>query len=162
MSSPVTITLLGEPKGKGRARFVRATGVAFTPEATRSYEAALKSRATDEMGDRPPMEGALSIDVLAQFLVPVSWSERKRQAALRGEILPAKKPDADNLLKCVGDGLNKVVWRDDAQIVSASIRKRYGHQALLCVTAKPAGRQPPATNTEDSGPTGTPTGASPK
>ena len=45
----------------------------------------------------------------ATFPVPTSWSRRKREAALTGTIQHIKKPDCDNLLKCV-DALNQVVW----------------------------------------------------
>lgn len=138
MSSPVTITLLGEPKGKGRGRVGKlASGrpVVFTPSATRSYEALLRQQASQEMRDRPPMEGPVQVAMRAQFLVPASWSQKKQQAALRGEIMPTKKPDADNLLKTL-DALNQIVWRDDAQIVRATVEKRYGLQAMLVVTAE--------------------------
>lgn len=148
MTAPVTITLLGEPKGKGRGRVGKlASGrpVVFTPSATRSYEASLKHAATEEMGNRPPFEGPVDLMVRAQFLVPASWSEKKRQAAIRGEIMPTKKPDGDNILKSVGDALNQVVWRDDAQIVTAYVQKRYAVQASLTIRA-----ESPATNTTAS------------
>lgn len=42
--------------------------------------------------------------------------------------------DVDNLLKIVGDGLNKIVWVDDRQIVEASVTKKYGSQSSLTVS----------------------------
>lgn len=135
----VTIAVLGEPKGKGRGRVGKLHNgrpVVFTPEATRSYEASLRHAASQEMGARPPMEGPVEMDLLAQFLPPASWSQKKRDAALRGEILPAKKPDASNVLKAAEDAFNQIVYRDDAQIVTSVLRKRYGTQAALIVTVK--------------------------
>ena len=140
MSSPITITLLGEPKGKGRGRATvsKKTGRAFvyTPAATVSYEASLKHAASKEMGARPPFDKAVSVEVTAQFLPPRSWSQKKQQAALRGEVFPTVRPDLDNAVKAIFDAFNKVVWRDDALVVRATVQKRYGTQAFVVVTAR--------------------------
>jgi Holliday junction resolvase RusA-like endonuclease len=45
--------------------------------------------------------------------------------ALGGEVLPTAKPDADNVVKAIFDGLNGVLWRDDVQVVDLRVRKRY-------------------------------------
>ena len=138
-NAPVTITLPGEPKGKGRGRATvsKKTGRAFvySPQATVNYEGMLRDAAGKEMAGRLPMEGAVEVVMLAQFMPAASWSKKKQAAALRGEVMPTKKPDADNLLKCL-DALNQIVWRDDAQVVTATVRKRYGTSASLVITAR--------------------------
>jgi Holliday junction resolvase RusA-like endonuclease len=123
--TPIVITLAGEPRGKGRPRFVRSTGVAFTPAPTRNYEAALRIAGQQAMAGRPPVEGPLAVNVEATFTVPASWSRRKRTDALAGAVRPTGRPDADNLVKML-DGLNKLVWHDDAQITDLAMVKRYG------------------------------------
>ena len=136
MRGPVQITLVGEPHGKGRPRFARSTGHAFTPAKTRAYESALRYAAQESMNGEPPLEGPLSVVVVAIFPVPSSWSRKKRDAAaLRNEIWPTVKPDADNLLKVV-DALNEVVFRDDKQIVDARIVKRYGDRPRLIIEVR--------------------------
>ena len=135
MSAPITIELRGEPKGKGRPRFVRSTGRAFTPAATRSYESHLRLAAQDVMGARPPLEGPVSIDVVALMPIPKSWSKSRRAEAALQMHRPIKKPDADNLLKVI-DALNEVVWRDDAQVVDAVIIKRYSDTPALKITVR--------------------------
>lgn len=132
MRAPIQIILAGEPQGKGRPRFVRATGHAFTPARTRSYESALRYAAQEVMAGAVPLEGPLSAVVVAVFPVPASWSGKKRQAARDGAIWPAVKPDADNLLKVL-DACNEIVWRDDKQIVDARIVKRYGDRPRLII-----------------------------
>jgi len=129
---PITIRLGGVPKGKGRPRFVRATGHAFTPAATRSYEAALRLAAQDVMGDRAPLSGPLRVIVAASFAIPRSWSKRKRLDALVGTLRPTVKPDLDNLLKCL-DALNGVVFDDDKQVVDATVLKTYADRPELTV-----------------------------
>lgn len=43
-------------------------------------------------------------------------------------IRPTKKPDLDNIMKCVTDALNEIAYQDDKQIVSASIEKYYSEE----------------------------------
>jgi Holliday junction resolvase RusA-like endonuclease len=136
---PITITLTGAPVGKGRPRVSTRNGFVrtFTPEKTRNYEAALRIAGQQEMQGRAPIEGPVAIVMSAIFPIPESWSRKKRDAALRGEIKPSVKPDIDNLLKTL-DALNEVVWRDDKQIVSAQIAKVYGPAPLLAITVRAA------------------------
>ena len=42
-----------------------------------------------------------------------------------------KKPDADNIIKVVADALNKVAYRDDADLVQVSFEKFYSWQPRL-------------------------------
>jgi Holliday junction resolvase RusA-like endonuclease len=129
---PLVIELLGEPKGKGRPRFARRTGHAYTPQETASYEACLRHEAALAMAGRAPLEGPLLVQVAAHFEIPASWSAKKRAAALAGEIRPTKRPDWENVAKML-DALNEVVWRDDAQVVSGLIEKHYSDRPRLRV-----------------------------
>ena len=124
----------GRPQGKGRPRFVRATGHAYTPEHTASYEAKIAGFAQAEML-RPPIElgRPIRLTVTAAFLPPASWSRKKRDQALLGMIRPTGKPDIDNLAKVVGDSLNGVVWHDDQCVVEATVRKVYAEYDELRV-----------------------------
>jgi Holliday junction resolvase RusA-like endonuclease len=129
MIDPITIRLAGVPKGKGRPRFSRASGRAYTPEATRSYEGALRYAAQQVMGDRPPLEGPLMVVMTAGFPIPASWSKSKRAAAYYAPC----KPDADNLAKVL-DALNEVVFKDDKQVVCLNMRKVYTATPALEIT----------------------------
>lgn len=137
---PVTISLGGAPMGKGRARaFIRGGHVAhYTPEKTRSYEGMIRTAAMDAMGSRPPIDQPVEFVMRAIFDVPVSWSKKRRAAALVGDIKPGKKPDLDNIAKAWWDALNGVVYRDDSLIVKVSLEKRYGPQALVVATVRAA------------------------
>lgn len=126
----VEIVLDGTPKGKGRPRFSSKAGRAFTPAATRSYEAALRYAAQVEQGDRPPFDGPLSIEVEAHMPIPKSWTKRRRADAVAGVAAPTSKPDIDNLIKTI-DALNGVVWADDAQVAEARVCKRFSEKPAL-------------------------------
>lgn len=136
MSDIITIRLPGVPVGKGRPRFSRRSGRAYTPEKTRGYELNLSYAAAQVMGDRPLLEGALEVVVSASFPIPQSFSKAKRLDALSGALRPAKKPDPDNLLKTL-DALNGVVWHDDAQCVDVSIKKFYADRPCFEVQVRP-------------------------
>jgi Holliday junction resolvase RusA-like endonuclease len=133
---PITITLSGAPVGKGRPRFVRKTGHAFTPASTRRYEDVLRYAAQVEMNGRAPIEGPVRVEVTALFPIPASWSKKKRSAAEAGFVYATVKPDSDNLLKVL-DSLNEVVWRDDKQITDARIVKGYSTAPRYVVTVTP-------------------------
>ncbi|HWE19664.1 MAG TPA: RusA family crossover junction endodeoxyribonuclease [Hyphomicrobiaceae bacterium] len=140
----VRIELAGEPRGKGRPRFSRRSGIAYTPGSTRTYEAALRHEAALAMQGRAPLDGPLSVTVDAWMPIPASWSRRRQLQASTGLIRPTGRPDIDNLVKTL-DALNRVVWRDDSQIVLIQVSKRYAERPRLDVvvsrlSAVPQGR----------------------
>jgi Holliday junction resolvase RusA-like endonuclease len=141
MSEAITISLAGAPQGKGRARaFVRGGHVGhYTPEKTRSYEGMIRTAAMDALGSRPPLDEPIEFVLRAVFPVPASWSARKQQQAIAGQIKPGKKPDLDNIAKAWNDALNGVAYRDDALIVRMALEKHYGPQPLVMVTVQPIG-----------------------
>jgi Holliday junction resolvase RusA-like endonuclease len=67
----------------------------------------------------------VQVSMALDCAVPQSWSGKKQRAALAGEIRPTSKPDIDNVVKAIFDGLNGVAWRDDVQVVSLTVRKHY-------------------------------------
>lgn len=72
-----------------------------------------------------PLTGPLK--VTARFYRPIQKSESKKRHRLKaqGIIRPTKKPDLSNYLKAFEDGLNGILWADDALIVSEVIDKYY-------------------------------------
>ena len=113
-----------EIRGKGRPRLTR-NGHAFTDEKTRNYENLVKLLAMQAM----EKAGATVTDkpvraiINAYFEIPKSYTKKKVQAIINGEIKPAK-PDLDNIIKCI-DGCNKVIFKDDVQIYSITATKSY-------------------------------------
>jgi Holliday junction resolvase RusA-like endonuclease len=128
----IIIEVAGKPMGKGRPRFARGTGVAYTPAETRTYENLLRAAAQDAMNGSPPLDCAVVLHMTATVPVPQSWSKKKQAQALSGALRPTTKPDCDNILK-LSDALNEVVFRDDKQIVEARITKHYGERPSLRV-----------------------------
>lgn len=132
----IEIFLAGAPRGKERVK-TAADGHAYTPERTVAFEGRLAYAAQLAMGERPPLEGPLELDVIMYLAVPASKPKKWRDAALRGEIRPTVKPDWDNGGKLT-DALNLIVWIDDKQIVDGRVRKWYSDRPRTEVRVKPA------------------------
>lgn len=123
----ITFTIPGKPTGKGRPRFARrgAFVATYTDSKTASYENLVKLAASQAMGGREPLAGAVSLSVYVYVMPPVSWSKKKRESALAGEIRPMAKPDSSNVLKAIEDGMNGIVYVDDKQAVTLRVDKFY-------------------------------------
>ena len=123
----------GQPVGKGRPRFSRATGTVYTPEKTARYEERLAWAAQSVMAGRPLLTGALQVDIEAHMEIPKSKTKAFRAAALDGKIKPTTKPDPDNIAKML-DALNRVVWIDDSQIYLLTVHKIYSERPHIQIT----------------------------
>lgn len=128
----VQFTVTGRPLAKGRVRFTK-TGHAFTPDRTVGFEGKLALAAQQAMDGRPPVEGPVAVTLEVHLPIAVSWSKKKREAAVLGHVRPTGRPDLDNFAKML-DALNLVVWNDDSQIVELVVFKRYSEAPQLAIT----------------------------
>lgn len=126
------ICIPGKPQGKARPRFTRA-GRAYTPSSTREYENLIRLQASRCMASSAPIEGPVSVTIVAHFAPPSSYSKKRREACLSGCEKPAKKPDLDNVVKAVLDGMNGIIFRDDSQVVQITASKTYGASEQVSV-----------------------------
>jgi len=81
------------------------------------------------MGNRPPLEGPIHLELTFPRARPKNqFGTGKKATVLRADApaLPACKPDADKLMRLVADALTGVVYVDDQQITTVTIRKRWG------------------------------------
>ncbi|MBU9175819.1 RusA family crossover junction endodeoxyribonuclease [Burkholderia gladioli] len=127
VANRVEFVVPGTPVAKGRPRFARQGGHVrtFTPEATERYENLVKLAARAAMRSTEPYAGPIRLIVNIGLPIPASWSLKRQAAAAAGEIGATKKPDADNVVKALKDGMNGVVYLDDGQVVDLWISKRY-------------------------------------
>lgn len=131
----------GAPQGKARARTFYNSKMgrmnSITPEKTVLYENLIKmSYLTVEENKRMPFQELmlpLKVSITACFEPPKSVSKKNREKMLKGEILPTKKPDIDNIAKVVLDALNGIAYKDDTQVVSLEVRKIYSEEACVKV-----------------------------
>lgn len=128
MSAAIYFVVYGEPHGKGRPRASSRGGFVrmYTPANTLAYEAEVARLAEAARGSWPVMSTPMSLRVVAHHAIPKSWSKRKQQQALEGQLIPGK-PDLDNVAKAVLDALNGVIYEDDRQVIRLVAEKRYSH-----------------------------------
>lgn len=126
--------------GKERPRQGRTRAgerVFYTPAQTKAYEELIQQCGALAMRGRPLFEGPVEVKLFIGVPVPPSWSKTKREQALRELILPTVKPDGDNVEKAICDGLNGIVWKDDAQITDGIKVKRYVARPGVTVWVRP-------------------------
>lgn len=132
-----TFTIHGTPFAKQRPRsgFNKRLGraVTFNTAANVAFEDTVASVAAQVFLD--PIEGPVSVTVEAVFCPAASWSKKRRAAAIGQP--HTQKPDGDNVLKAIKDGLNRIAWADDAQVADSRVVKRWGERAETRVTVNP-------------------------
>lgn len=129
----VELLLPGTPIAKARPRFTR-TGRTYTDLRTRTAEGRVLAAWIANGSHFSPAahRGPVSVELIATFTAAPSWTKRKRQSAIDGELPHTIRPDVDNLLKII-DGLNGAAWADDAQIITATVSKQYGETASTLI-----------------------------
>lgn len=126
----------GRPVPKGRARAgVGKSGKPFmwTPDKTTSTERVIREKVVEWMdanGLQEPHPGPVRVVVVNLYSRPGpnSYWEGKQPMGGHG--------DVDNLMKVVMDAMNKVLFRDDAQIVDGRSIKRYADRPGVYIVAE--------------------------
>lgn len=124
----IKITFPYEPKPKLRPRFRIMYGriATITPPETKQFEYLISEYYCFNAQHYCFEKGVpLSIELEFGMPIPASATKKSKIDMQAGIVLPAKKPDIDNLTKSVLDALNGVAWHDDAQIVEIKASKIY-------------------------------------
>jgi Holliday junction resolvase RusA-like endonuclease len=139
MSGAVTVVIGGPPTAKGRPRMT-CRGFAYTPAATRKYEAHGRLAAMLAMDGRPPIAVPVRAEITIDLPVPASWSAKRRDAALAGDIRPTSRPVTDNYIKAALDAINAIVIADDSLVVALAATKQYANvpQLTIMIATLPA------------------------
>ena len=142
----------GRPSPKERHRTVAFAGAdgrvhmrSYTPRTTEIFEnrvgmcfiAAARDIDTGDGGF--PFSGNVAIEIRAFFTVPKSYSKKRRQECAGETRYYSHKPDSDNIVKAVLDGLNHVAYKDDSSVVSVRATKLYGNRDRTEVTITECG-----------------------
>lgn len=124
---------LPQPKGSKRAVIHKATGRAliFDQNAPkmRTWERAIQWLVQNEW-QGPPVEGPVRLWLVFMFPMPKS-APKNRPPAWK-----ETKPDYDKLARLVADALTGIIYRDDSQIASAIVDKRYGDEAGVAIAVE--------------------------
>ena len=127
MPKSISFDIPGKPGAKQRHRTTTVNGHTrmYTPKETVSYEDFIKWIYMEVKG-RLWFTGPLMISVVSYHKIPKNTSAVKTQKMLAGTIKHDKKPDIDNILKIVMDGLTGAAYPDDKLVVECyRLRKEY-------------------------------------
>ncbi len=141
MSDVQIFTVMGEPKGKQRAKTYRHGNFTktVTPEQTVVYENLIALEYRRQCKDfHFEDKEMLAITIEAHFSIPKSVSKKNRALMIEKALRPVKKPDGDNIIKVVCDALNGLAYHDDAQIVDMVVRKYYAESPKLVISIRRA------------------------
>lgn len=103
-------------------------GHIYTPTKTKVFEQICKLSYKDYYFDKE----YIAVKIKFLFEVPKSYSNKKREDALKGNIRPTKA-DIDNYIKSVLDGLNGVAWSDDRYITAIMAEKVFAEKSEVIV-----------------------------
>lgn len=131
----------GDVVGKPRSRATTINGHAhiYTPSSGHDFEYKVASAYRKCYPHLAPSTKPVAVHIEAHY--PLLKGDYRKNGEpngsgirkLAGKELPAKKPDADNIAKSILDGLNKVAWVDDTQVVRLSVSKVYSKEAYTLV-----------------------------
>jgi Holliday junction resolvase RusA-like endonuclease len=109
------------PKERPFFSMVNAKPIVFTPRKTREYEKYICSIAKQH-APKEPLEGSLVIEIKF-FFTPPKKLIKKGIGSIEG-VPKNSRPDLDNLIKSILDGLNfSGFWKDDSQITKLVAEK---------------------------------------
>ena len=134
-------TIPGEPMAKARPRASVVGGHAkvYTPAKTANYEAKVALAFKQAYQNAEPISNPISVHLYFWFsLNKGDYNSKgelneKGRRKLHGSIKHTKKPDIDNVVKTVLDGLNGIAFVDDSSICEIYARKYYGREPYVYV-----------------------------
>ena len=137
---PVRIIVPGEAKTerkrqgffKDKAGNTHVGARTDTPDR-KSYKSIVRLCAAKAMGERPPLEGPVSVVWIVYRLKPGREPQRGWRPT-RSDPWPSfwwRKPDLTNYWKLIEDALTGIVWKDDAQVCEKAEKKQFGERARV-------------------------------
>lgn len=145
-------TVVGEPRGKERPRhrvvMPKRGGKPFvttyTPESTTSYERQVFLETIPIRRKIGMITGPVRISILIGMPIPKSYTKARQHAIRHGFEAHTGKPDIDNVVKAVLDGLVRSagtgdlrehvgLLRDDTQVVQLNVIKDFTDEPRVFV-----------------------------
>ena len=139
MNMKLSFEIKGKSKAKQSVKFTKG-GIKYTPRDIVEYANLVKMSFISTFPAWNPshfIDQPLSVIINVYKQVPTSYSNKKRERALAGEIRPTVKPDCDNIAKNINDALNGIAYPDDKQIVSLTVNKHYALDERVEVVINP-------------------------
>lgn len=124
--------VLGKPYGKQRPRYGKY-GI-YDPQTNKAYEKRVKAAFYDAAGHHfKPVSTPVALIITIYFQPPKSVSKQVYHDMIDGKVYPTHKPDIDNCVKSIMDGLNGVAYEDDKQVVAIVVNKAYSTESKVTI-----------------------------
>lgn len=144
-ASSFNLVIEGHPQGKDRPRFRVIAGKGRRPFAQvyttkKTQDAEKHVQAAWDAAARPYVEGPLTVDLVLYVARPKGHFTSKGTLSAEGlrHRFPTVKPDVDNVLKLILDALNGRAYRDDVDVVAATMRRVWAADGHEMTTVKVA------------------------
>ena len=125
----IRFEIAGECVAKGRPKFCKMGGKGvrvYTPKKTEKYEEKVKEEFKQQFPDFTPFSNRIKATIIITKKVLKSANKKDKDKMLNGEISPITRPDLDNYIKSILDGLNGLAYVDDSIITQITAIKQYG------------------------------------
>ncbi len=84
-----------------------------------------------------PLEGPLELCLYFQLPRPRTHLRRDGSPRPSAAAYPTTRPDVTKLTRAVEDADSGILWRDDAQVVTQTVTKRYGETVGVLIHCRP-------------------------
>ena len=115
-----TIYVIPTAKGRTRSTIVHGHVKTYTPAKTRRAESDIMAMIRTHVMEFDSFGADVPLRIEATF-----YRERPKYLPKR-VTMPVKRPDWDNYAKLLQDSLEKYIYKNDSQICTALIKKRFG------------------------------------
>jgi Holliday junction resolvase RusA-like endonuclease len=131
MKNEIRFTVIGKPYGQKRPRAYRRgkfIGI-YSPKENVEYADKIKQAILPLVKNKHGLiyDNVPVVVCVNAYLKKPKITKKQQALNLARDKYPVKKPDGDNILKSILDGLTatKLVWTDDSYVIFMSIDKFY-------------------------------------
>ena len=126
----------GIPQGRPRAVRMGAGVRMYDPPKSKAYKQMVAAvvRSYMKINGIQTITEPIAVHLNFYFTPPKSYTKKKLKLIEEGKLHYTKSVDADNLAKGVLDACNKILFKDDSQIVELNITKQYGKEDCVEVS----------------------------
>ena len=115
------------PKGRPRAAARGKHTILYTPKATKEYEDHVAEVASKHLPKTGIIMGPITISLIFYMKAPKKYTKKMNTPHVT-------RPDVDNLAKAILDGLEGVIYKNDAQVTTLYAHKWYGDNPRVGVS----------------------------
>ncbi len=121
----INFTIPGKVHPWQRPGFHAKTKTVYEQKDSAKYKRTVKSYALANK-PRELILGPIRLEVSVYIMPPKKYLTKPKLKLIEEvKLRPITKPDNDNLVKGIKDGITGIIWKDDSQIVDLIVRKYY-------------------------------------